>query len=460
MLWLVALLTSCAVGKQYKRPDIAIPSTYYIKPQITADTVLLPWRTFFKDPQLVSLIGQALERNNDVAIALINVEQLENSYKQAKQSLLPALELGVGASRNWPSKSSLNGSLSDQFTGKPYLDDYSAILRTTWEADIWGKAKMQREGASADYFAQRENLEALKTRMIVQVAQAYYNLVSLDEQLNIAHQNVALSDSTLAMLRLQFNAGQINSLAVEQAEAQKKTAELIMPLTRQNIAVQESALSILCGSYPTALERATGLATVMPAEEFTYSVPAHLLSRRPDLKAAEYAVVSANAKTGLSRAAMYPSLSLSPSFGMNSFKFSTWFNLPGALTQTLAANLTQPIFQRRSLKTAYQNAVLEQEKSVTQFKTTMMTAVKEVTDAMAKYSEASQRLILVQQKKQSLDKATGDALKLYKSGMATYLEVLTAQNNKLQNDLEVINIRLEKLTALTDLYRALGGGIQ
>lgn len=178
--------------------------------------------SLFKDQQLVTLINQALEKNKDVAVAVLNMEQLERSFKQAKLGLLPTLDLSVGASRIYQSKNSLNGSLSQQFVGSSYLDDYSATLSLSWEADIWGKAKMQKDAARANYFMQRENLSALKTRIIAQVAQAYYNLLALDEQLKVAERNIVLSDSTLRMIQLQFQAAQVNSLGVEQAVAQKK----------------------------------------------------------------------------------------------------------------------------------------------------------------------------------------------------------------------------------------------
>lgn len=453
-------MASCTVGKKYERANLQTPDQFRTAVAVTADTVQLPWRTFFREPQLISLIEKALHKNNDVAIAVKNMEQLDLAVKEARLGLLPTLDLTVGASRAFLSKNSLNGSLSEQFVGTSYMDNYDATLQLSWEVDIWGKAKMQKEAARANYFGQKENLSALKTRIISQVAQAYYNLISLDEQLIIAQRNIALSDSTLKMMKLQFNAGQITSLAVNQAEAQKKTAELLVPLAWQNIAMQENALSILCGGYPDSITRAGYLAEVMPEEQLTGAVPAQLLSRRPDVKAAEYVVVNANARTGLTKAAMYPAFSLSPQIGSNSFKFNQWFDLPGSMAKTVAVNLTQPIFRKRSLRTAHETALVEQEKAVIQFRQTVMTAVGEVSDAMARSKAASQRLVLVHEKTAMLNKATDDAQKLYKSGMATYLEVLTAQNSKLQNDLEAISIQLAKLNAVTDLYRTLGGGVE
>ncbi len=457
---ITSLLMSCAVGKKYTRTDLQIPETYKESLQVTGDTVVLPWKTFFKDPKLIGLIDKALSRNNEVNVALKNIQQLDLIYKQAKLGLMPTLDLTAGANRSWASANTLNGSLNEQFVGTKYMDDFSAALRLSWEVDIWGKAKMQKESAAADYFGQKENLNAIKSRIVVQVAQAYYNLISLDEQLKIAEQNIELSNNTLKMMNLQFTAGQINSLAVQQSEAQKKTAELLIPLAKQNISIQENALSILCGEYPARIEREGNLKAMIPENKLSEGLPAQLLSRRPDLKMAEFNVISLNSKTGLAKAAMYPSISLSPQIGVNSNKFNSWFDIPGSITKAIAANLAAPIFQKKELKTAYGTALIEQEKAAISFKQSVMTAVGEVSDAMAKSKGSSERLELLEQRTAILDKGINDALKLYKSGMATYLEVITAQNNKLQNDLEAINVTLEKLNAEVDLYRALGGGAQ
>ena len=454
------LLTSCVVGKKYSRTDLNAPEKYREEITVTGDTILHPWKSYYKDPMLVGLIEKALVKNNEVLIAMKSMEQLDLTYKQAKLSLLPTLDFDAGASRSYQSKNSLNGSLSAQFTSKDYLDDYSANLRLSWEADIWGKAAMQKRDAKAGYFAQKENLSALKTRIIVQVAQSYYNLLGLDEQLKIAQKNIDLSNSTLSMMQMQYNSGLISSLALYQTEAQKKTAELLVPLAEANIAVQENALQILCGEYPDSITRSGNLDVAELNVVLPSGVPASLLSRRPDVKAAEYAVMSANAKTGLAKATMYPTLSLSPSIGINSFEFDTWFNFPGSVTKTIAANLVQPIFKKRQLRTAYEIAVLEQEKAVVQFKQSFITAVGEVSNAMSQLKNADKRMELATEKSVSLDKATTDANLLYKSGMATYLEVIVAQNSALQNDLDVVVIKLEKLNAAINLYRSLGGGVE
>lgn len=453
-------LASCSADKNIAKTDLKLPDSYREKITVTGDSIQLPWKTFFKDAQLVSLIDKALVQNNEVSTALKNMEQLDLVYKQAKLSLLPTLNFNASANRNYPSENSLSGLQTQQFLGTKYLDDYNANLQLSWEVDIWGKASKQKAAAKADYFAQKENLSALKTRIIAQVAQAYYTLISLDEQLKIAQQNSELNQNSLKMMRLQFDAGQINSLAVSQMEAQLKTAELVVATTQQSIAIQENALSILAGEYPTKIQRGSTLENDLSDTNLQAGIPAQLLSHRPDLKAAEFAVKVANAKTGLSKVAMYPSFSLSPQIGVNSYKFNNWFDLPGSLAKTLAVNLTQPLFQKKALKTAYKTAVIEQEKAVINFKQTVLVAVGEVSDAMVQRKAADERLKLIQSKTSSLDKATIDATKLYNNGMATYLEVITIQSNKLQNDLEANTIKLDKLIATINLYKALGGGVE
>ncbi|MEC4115096.1 TolC family protein [Myroides pelagicus] len=454
------LFTSCIGVKEYKRGDLNLPATYGQELNMTSDSIQLPWKRFFQDDKLVVLIQTALLKNNDIHIALKNLEQLDLTFKQAKLGLLPTLDFAATANRNYNSTNGVGSQMAEQLSNNSYIDDFNASLKLTWEIDIWGRTRLQKQVAKAEYFLQEENLLALKTRIIVQVAQAYYNLVSLDEQLEIANQNIALSDKTLQMMQLQYQAGQINSLAIEQINAQKKTAELLVPLVNQKIAIQENVLSILCGDYSGKIQRTKGLKNIVQEEVLTTGVPADLLSRRPDVKAAEYALVANHSKIGLAKVAMYPSISLSPQVGVNSKRINDWFDFSNSLTKTLLGNLTAPVFQKKSLQRAYKTAILEEEKTRIQFKQTLLNAVGEVSDELAKYKAATQRLELMQQKAVFLEKATNDAIKLYQSGMATYLEVITAQNNSLQNALDKSNTEMEKLNASVGLYRALGGGVE
>jgi multidrug efflux system outer membrane protein len=457
------MLSSCAVKQKYTREDLKIPSAYKENIVVTGDTTLLPWKQFFKDPQLVVLIERALQKNVDVSVALLNIQQVELTYKQSKLGYLPSLDANINASRVWNSSNSLNGQLNQAVAGtsnRKYFDDYNATIALSWEADFWGKVSMQKAAARANYFAQKENLAALKTRIIAQVAQAYNNLTALDEQLKVAERNSILSDSTLKMIRLQFNSAQANSLAVEQAEAQKKTAELLVPLTKQNIEVQENALSILCGGFPERIARSSWGVESNVTDVFPTGVPASLLSRRPDVRAAEFAVMAATAQAGISKAAMFPTVTLAPSIGLNSMMFHNWFDMPGSVVKNLASGLVQPLFRKKQLRTEYERSQLEKQKVAEQFRQSVITAVGEVSDALVKTKYADERLILVNEKQAALEKATRNAMLLFRNAMATYLEVIVAQNNSLQNELDRTEIKRDRMNALIDIYRSLGGGTE
>ncbi|GLB49428.1 efflux transporter outer membrane subunit [Neptunitalea lumnitzerae] len=455
------VLISCSVGKKYERPEIDTPDTFYGATEValTADSIQLPWKTFFKDPKLIALIDTALVRNADFNTALKSVAQAELSLKNAKKSILPSISIAASGNRTWPSKNSLNGSLTEEFIGTKYIDDYAVSGNLSWEVPLWGKFSLQKAASNANYMATRANWVAVKTRLITQVAQGYYQLIALDAQLRIAKENDELSKCTLAMMELQFESGQINAVAVAQAKAQQKTAELLIPLYEQNITIQENALNILLGRFPQAIVRANSLAEVFP-EEVPVVVPSVLLSRRPDVRAAEFSYMAANAQTGLQKAAMYPSLTIAPQYGLNSYQFDTWFDMPGSITKMVAASIAAPLFQGGKLKAAYKSALLDQQKAAIEFQQTFMTAVGEVSDALATIEGSSKRMELVTEKGTALEKASTDAVKLFNNGMVTYLDVITAQNSKLQNDLEQISIQLDQLNAFSELYRALGGGIE
>ncbi|MCS4301561.1 NodT family efflux transporter outer membrane factor (OMF) lipoprotein [Chryseobacterium sp. BIGb0232] len=401
-----------------------------------------------------------MEKNAEISIAIISLEQVELNYRQSKQSLLPIIGFTAGSSRSWISKNSLNGSLVEQFSSRNYIDDFDTSVRLSWEADIWGKAKLQKEQALIGYFMQKENLSALKTRIITQVAQAYYNLIALDEQLKIAQTNVFLSDKTLEMTKLQYQYSLTSSVGVAQSEAQKKTAEMIIPVAKKNIAVQENALSILCGQYPNAIERAGYLESTNTLADFETGVPVDMLANRPDVKAAEYDLMISNVRTNLAKIDMYPTFSITASSGLNSFNFSNWINIPGSLIKNMGVNLTQPIFNKAALKTAYKIAELNQEKLDKKFKQTIIIAAGEVADALAIIKNTDEQLFLATEKGKSLTKASEDVDLLYKNAKANYLEVIIAQNNALENELEIIAMKKEKLTSIIVLYRSLGGGSQ
>lgn len=344
------------------------------------------------------------------------------------------------------------------FAGSKHIEDYNMSLGLSWEADIWGKIGRQKEAARDTYLQTEAAARAVQTQVVANVAQGFFNLLMLDAQLEIAHHNVILNDSTLMVIRLQKEAGQVNSLAVQQAEAQRLSAALLVPQLEQTIAIQENALRTLAGALPSKIERKVNLTAFAIPEHLTTGIPADILAIRPDVKAAELAVMAANARVGATQANMYPSLNITASGGINAFKASNWFNIPGSLFGTVAGGLTQPIFQRRQLKTQFEIAKVEKDKSVIEFKRSVVNAVTEVTDALVKLEKLKKQREIEESRVQTLKQAIKNAAMLFKNGMANYLEIITAQSNVLQSELNLMDIERQQLGAMVDLYRSLGGG--
>jgi outer membrane protein TolC len=248
-------------------------------------------------------------------------------------------------------------------------------------------------------------------------------------------------------------------LAIQQAEAQQLVAAQLIPQLEQNITLQENALRILTGQLPGAVERLSSLEKTKVPVHLSAGLPSAMVSRRPDVKSAELSLAVANAKVGVSKASLYPSLSITASGGLNAFKASNWFNVPASLFGVVGGGITQPIFQRKQLKTQYELAKIDREKVVIQFRQSVLNAVGEVSDELVKIEKLKSQYDISAKRAGTLQQAVKNANLLFKNGMATYLEVITAQSNSLQSELELASIKTAQLTASVELYRSLGGGI-
>jgi NodT family efflux transporter outer membrane factor (OMF) lipoprotein len=452
-------IAGCKVSKDVATPATQLPGQFRSSESTdTTSIASLPWKSFFADPVLQRLIDSAIVRNYDMQVALQNIRSAQLTLGQAKLGYWPDITLQVTANLTRPGSESLNGITANDFIHSKYLNDYNAALGLTWEADIWGKIKNQQSRALAQYLQTAEARKLLQTNVVSGVAEGYYNLLMLDAQLSIAKANLALNDSTLRIIRLQYTAGEVTALGVQQAEAQELTAAELIPQMQQSILLQENALSILTGSLPDAIDRGKTLDEVPVRDALSGGVPAQLLSRRPDVRSSELALTVANANVGINKAALYPTIVISPEGGWDNYLLKNWFNIPGSLFGAVVGGLTQPVFQRKKLKTAYQISEVDREKTVIQFKQSVLVAVGEVSDAMGKISKLKEQRLVVANRVDTLQLAINNANSLFRNGLANYLEVITAQSNVLQSELELASIKKGQLSAEVELYRSLGGG--
>ena len=458
-LLLVVLVSACKVGKNYQRPEVKLPQKFSeVSFADTSSIADLQWEGFFADTTLQNLLKKGIDNNNDLQIAIKRIDIAEQQLKQARLLLLPDVNLQVGAQYNRPSDNSLSGLSTSSFLGTNHIENYNANLNLSWEIDIWGKIRRQKEGVLAEYLQTTEAKKAVQTQLVSEISQGYYNLLMLDRQLAIARRNIILSDSTLQLTKLLKDAGEVTQLAVEQAEAQNQGTSLLVPQLEQAIVQQENALQLLTGNLPSRVARNADQAPSMTFTNLSAGIPAAILSRRPDIRANEMALVAANAYAGMAQGNMYPSIIIGGAGGLESFKGSNWFSIPNSLFGVASGAIIQPVFRRRVLKTQFEIAKIQREQAVLRFRQSLLTAVAEVSNALIRLDKIDQQEKIASRRAENLRRSIANARLLFKSDRANYLEVITAQSNALQAELDLASIRRQQEGARVELYRALGGG--
>ncbi len=472
---LLLTLVSCKVGKKFSLPTVDYVTSFRgdAISQNEEDSLMLGlinWRTFFKDSSLLQLIDRALQNNFDVRIMLKNIDIANRQLRAANAAFLPTVDLSIASmNKQWRSNEFLSTPSSKWYErvepGDPpdnwYVlnSQFGSELRFSWEIDIWGKLRSGREEAIAEWLAVQESQRILETNLVASIAKGYFNLMMLDAQRTVAQKNLQLNDSTLRIIKLQFAAGEITALAIQQTESQRLIAASLIPELEQRIAIQENALSLLVGNMPDSIYRSSDIDSVVIAGTgITLGSPLEVVRNRPDIRQSELRLRAANANANVQQAMRYPSLSLDAVFGVNAMLPQNWFNIPGALLGGVTGGLTAPLLQNRRLKTRYEIAVMEREKAEIDFQKSVANAVVEISNTLTIISKQKEQLALTEQRVNTAILAVQNASLLFKSGYATYLEVITAQSNALNSELDLVALKQRQLEAIVDLYRAAGGG--
>ncbi|TLU56013.1 MAG: efflux transporter outer membrane subunit [Chlorobium sp.] len=455
MLFLVGFsMAGCSGSRESVQRAGAFPASYRgASPVVSVappDTVIakLPYKIFFADQPLQALIDTAVENNIDLQVAVKNIDYAQQTLNASKLVTLPALSLGGQGIRNY---SSDNGV-------KKTPEEYIASASASWELDVWGKIRSRSQSVLASYLKTEEAAKAVRTRLVADVAAGYYNLLMLDEQLAVSKKNLALADTTLKMIQLQYTAGQVNDLAIKQQEASRLSIAGSIPLIEQNIVLQENALSTLSGKIPGSINRNQSLFNVNVVDNVSVGIPAAMLQNRPDVRAAELAVKGANADINEVGATFYPSLVITAQGGVSALKASEWFSLPGSLFGMLQGSLLQPLFQRGQLKASYEQSIIKRDQAELGFKQSVLKAVAEVSDALVRLEKIKAQELIAEARVATLRVAVTNAGMLFKSGMATWLEVIVVQSNSLAAELSLADLRRQHLAAMAELYRSVGGG--
>ncbi len=448
------LMQSCFSAKTYKRPDVQAENLYRTEVMAKDSTSMadVSWNKMFTDPVLQKHIDKGLQSNFDIRIAIQNITAANAYLKQAKVGYFPTLSGKSTWTHQEFAKNSQFGSLFSN------LDQYELSGSLSWEADIWGKIRSNKRAASASYLQTIAANQAVKTQVITSIAATYYQLLSLDAQLEIAEKTLDNRNESVETILALKEAGSVNEVGVKQTEAQKYSTELIIEDLKNNIVLMENYMSMLLGEAPHEIERTT-LAEQELNPEIKLGYSASLLRNRPDVVAAEYGLVNAFELTNVARSNFYPSLTVTATGGLQSIELKEWFSA-NSIFANVVTGLTQPIFNGRKIRTQYEVSKTQQEQAYIQFEQTLVTAGKEVSDALANYTNETKKLTIREKQVDALVKASDYSDELLDYGLVNYLEVLTAKDNALNSELSLIDNKYQQYQAIINLYKALGGGWQ
>ena len=440
-----ALLSSCGIYTKYQ-PAETTPDNLYGEEVAVDDTTNfgnVNWRELFTDPQLQALIEQGLQNNTDLRSAQLQIEEAEAALMSAKLAFLPSFAL------------SPQGTISS-FDGGKATKTYTLPVTASWELDIFGRLRNAKQQAKALYAQSKDYQQAVRTQLIAGIANVYYTLLMLDEQLAISQQTEEAWKETVASTRALMDAGLANEAATSQMEAAYYSVQTSILDLKEQINQVENSLALLLAETPRRYERGK-LADQRLPEDVAVGVPMQMLSNRPDVRAAERSLEQAFYATNQARAAFYPSIVLSGSAGWTNSAGSMIVN-PGKFLASAVGSLTQPLFNKGQIMAQYRIAKAQQEEASLSFQQALLNAGSEVNDALVACQTSKAKTLLFEKQIQSLEKSLESTSLLMEHGTTTYLEVLTARQSLLSAQLSQTANRFTEIQSVINLYQALGGG--
>lgn len=449
-LMLVLLLASCITSK-YETPDITDNKLYRDSNSTDSTTIAnISWRNYFQDATLQNLINEGLNNNYDLQIATARIKQTEASLSSAKLNQLPTLDLNASYT-----SSKLNDA---QGMGlKTHSSEFQLAASASWELDIWGKLNSSKKSALATYLQSEAYKRVVQTSLVANIANSYYSLLTLDKQLEITNSTIKLLEENVATMQYLKDADIVTGAAVEQSKALLYSTQISVPDLEKSIREMENSICLLLGREPGHIDRTTIAQQLVPTE-LKYGVPAQLLSIRPDVQMYEYAYRAAFENTNISKASLYPSLTITGGAGYSTLNNLDHFFDYSSLFANIVGGLTQPIFNQRKLKNQLKIKQAQQEEALLNFKNTVLNAGNEVSNALFAYSSAKSKDYNRGLQVEALKKSVDFTKELLIYSNANYTEVLTAERDLLSAQLNQANDKLQQLQASVELYRALGGG--
>ena len=464
LLAVALMLVTVAGCKLFKEPikteNRSVPTSFNTSTDST-NMVRLKWRNYFTDPNLVALIDTALKNNQELNITMQEIDIARNEIRARKGEYLPFLNAGVSGGVDRSGKYTWNGQSEEDWKAsgsKPkYIGDFMVGVNFSWEIDIWKKLRNAKNAAAARYLASIEGKNFAVTNLIAEIAQSYYELVALDNQLDIIRRNIEIQQNALSIVRQQKDAGRETQLAVNRFQAQLLNTQNRQYEVLQSITETENKLNFLTGRFPAPVVRNDASFYNFVFDSIAAGVPSQLLENRPDIRQAEQELAAAKLDVKVAKAAFFPSLRLSASAGFQAFNPVAWFH-PESILAGVLADLMAPLINRNAIKAQYMSSRSKQVQAVYKYEQTILNGFTEVQNQLAAIDNFSKGYTTKANEVDILTQSVSISENLFKSARADYMEVLLTQREALDSKMELIEIKQKQLNAEINIYKALGGG--
>ena len=444
IICLAAVMTGCGIYKPYTRPEVQTDGLYGSAESADTDTFgNVAWQEVFTDPQLQSLIQEALANNTDMQAAHLRVKEAEAALKSARLAYLPSFNFAP------------QGALSS-FDNGPVTKTYNIPITASWQIDLFAGLTNAKRKSRALYAQSKEYRQAVRTQLISGVANLYYTLLMLDAQEQVTRETAAKWKKSVETMRSMKEAGMTNEAGVAQYEGTYYSIEASLRDLLHQIRQVENSLCSVLGRAPQSVERGSLYVQRMP-ENLVVGIPVQMLSNRPDVRASEFGLMQAYYATAEARSALYPSITLSGAAGWTNSAGSMIVN-PGKLLLNAAAQLLQPLFNAGANRARVKIMKAQQEEAKLSFQQTLLNAGAEVNNALSQYQTARSKTELRIKQIEAMERAVESTELLMRYTPTTYLEVLTAQQSLLSAQLSQIADRFDEIQGVVNLYQALGGG--
>ena len=462
-LLLLLALSSCVPAMKVREAGKNTPAAYASSTDST-DAANIPLKQFFADPDLRILIDSALANNQELNIMLQEIGIARNEVRARKGEYLPFVDFGAAAEVEKVGEFTRNGAVEHSLLideDKAFPDPLPNLMvgaRASWELDIWKKLRNAKKAAMLRYLGTVEGRNFMVTRLVAEIADSYYELMALDNQLSILQSNIAIQQDALAIVRLEKLAAKVTELAVRRFEAEVLKNRSLQFSIQQRIVETENRINYLMGRYPQPVRRNSQAFSGLAPDSIYAGLPAQLLSHRPDIRQAELELAAAKLDVRSAKANFYPSVRLTAGVGLNAFDADHLVRTPGSLLYNVAGDLVAPLINRNAIKAAYANANAHQVQAVYDYERTVLNAYVEVVNQLSNIDNLNKSYDLRTQQVDALSTSITISTNLFRSARADYMEVLLTQRDALESRFELVETKKQLMNAHVDVYRALGGG--